>query len=149
VQSAPAGRPCVGVGAVHPCQPPCCNGRASNSCWVLCVRLRQSGGMGFIHYNMTVDEQVAHVLRAKQHAAADANSPQPGLRPPPSLGKDGKLLVGAAVGTRPEDRERVRRLSEEAHVDVVILDSSQGLGVCRPPARAWGCNRHCPPCRRR
>ena len=43
-----------------------------------------------------------------------------------SLDAKGRLLVGAAVGTRDADRERVRRLVQEADVDVVILDSSQG-----------------------
>ena len=37
-----------------------------------------------------------------------------------------RLLVGAAVGTREEDKERVRVLREQAELDVVILDSSQG-----------------------
>lgn len=38
-------------------------------------------------------------------------------------------MVGAAVGTREADRERVRRLFSEAQVDVVVLDSSQGNSV--------------------
>lgn len=45
---------------------------------------------------------------------------------PPSVAPDGRLLVGAAVGTRPQDRERVKALREVGHVDVVVLDSSQG-----------------------
>lgn len=45
---------------------------------------------------------------------------------PPSVAPDGRLLVGAAVGTRPQDKDRVRALREEGHVDVVVLDSSQG-----------------------
>ena len=48
------------------------------------------------------------------------------------VGSQGRLLVGAAVGTRPEDKQRVRVL-REAGVDVVILDSSQGAS---PPIRS-------------
>ena len=34
--------------------------------------------------------------------------------------------MGAAVGTRDEDKRRVQRLHSEGGVDAVILDSSQG-----------------------
>ena len=42
------------------------------------------------------------------------------------MAPDGRLLVGAAVGTREADRERLRALRDVGHVDVVVLDSSQG-----------------------
>eukprot|EP00879_Flechtneria_rotunda_P018863 GHRR01019800.1.p1 GENE.GHRR01019800.1~~GHRR01019800.1.p1 ORF type:complete len:443 (+),score=175.86 GHRR01019800.1:489-1817(+) len=53
----------------------------------------------------------------------------------PSLDSKGRLLVGAATGTREGDKERIARLVE-AGVDAVILDSSQGdstyqLGMLR------------------
>lgn len=43
-----------------------------------------------------------------------------------------RLLVGASVHTRPEDKTRVARLVE-AGVDVIVVDSSQG--ECRLTAR--------------
>jgi IMP dehydrogenase len=43
-----------------------------------------------------------------------------------SVGK--QLLVGAAVSTRPEDRERVEALAE-AGVDILLIDSAQGYSV--------------------
>ena len=46
----------------------------------------------------------------------------------PSLGADGRILVGAAVGTREEDKARVGELVK-AGVNAIILDSSQGDSV--------------------
>ncbi|KAG2491126.1 hypothetical protein HYH03_010570 [Edaphochlamys debaryana] len=64
------------------------------------------------------------VALASRSYFRDARSfPAPGE---PSLDPNGKLRVGAAVGTRDSDRDRVKALWEQARVDAVILDSSQG-----------------------
>ena len=48
--------------------------------------------------------------------------------PDASKDQNNQLLVGAAVSTREEDKQRIRTL-KEAGVDVIVLDSSQGNSV--------------------
>jgi IMP dehydrogenase len=45
-----------------------------------------------------------------------------------SKSADKQLLVGAAVSTKPEDKERVEALAE-AGVDILLIDSAQGFSV--------------------
>ena len=59
--------------------------------------------------------------------------PPPGA---PSLDKKGRLLCGAAIGTRPADKERAKALAAEG-MDMVILDSSQGDSVYQIEMIKW------------
>ncbi|BDA44055.1 Inosine-5'-monophosphate dehydrogenase 2 [Coccomyxa sp. Obi] len=62
-------------------------------------------------------------LATRAHCLEEGRLPRRGAA---SVGADGRLLVGCAVGTRDDDRRRVDSLMAAHAVDAVILDSSQG-----------------------
>ncbi|KAL9272008.1 Inosine-5'-monophosphate dehydrogenase 2-like protein [Drosera capensis] len=70
------------------------------------------------------ENEVIDVLRVED-VERTKGLPKMGL---PSLGSKGKFLVGAAIGTREEDKERLAALVKGG-VDVVVLDSSQGNSI--------------------
>lgn len=69
----------------------------------LAIALGKFGGIGIIHRNLTIADQVAEVAKVK---------------------KAGQL-VGAAVGSSPGYEDRVKALVE-AGVDVIVVDSAHG-----------------------
>jgi IMP dehydrogenase len=69
----------------------------------LAIALARLGGIGFIHRNLTVDDQVAEVIKVKKQ----------------------KLQVGAAVGSSSGYETRVDALVA-AGVDVLLIDSAHG-----------------------
>lgn len=70
----------------------------------LAIALAQSGGIGIIHRNLTIQDQAAEVAKVKQ------------------LG----LLVGAGVGSSPGYEDRVKALVK-AGVDVIVVDTAHGF----------------------
>jgi hypothetical protein len=81
----------------------------------------------------TAGELVALATRTMVREARSL--PAPGA---PSQDSQGRLLVGAAVGTREDDKQRVAALVQGAGVDAVILDSSQGDSTFQIQVGGWG-----------
>lgn len=69
----------------------------------LAIALAKVGGIGFIHRNLTIEDQAKQVTQVKKQ----------------------DLLVGAAVGSSPGYEKRVEALAR-AGVDVVLVDSAHG-----------------------
>lgn len=67
------------------------------------------------------DDEVVDVV-TKQDVERTKGYPKLGKG---TVGSDGKWMVGAAIGTRESDKERLEHLVK-AGVNVVVLDSSQG-----------------------
>lgn len=76
------------------------------------------GGLGIIHRNLNIDAQQAMVKKVKQHAFSEY--------PQAACDHEGKLLVGAAVGTGSDLKDRGKALVE-AEVDVIVVDSGHGF----------------------
>lgn len=82
----------------------------------MAIAMANEGGLGVIHKNMPVENQVSMVRKVKQ---SKANSEKA------SLDNQGRLICGAAVGVGSETMTRVRALVE-AEVDIIVVDSAHG-----------------------
>ncbi|MCL4117979.1 UNVERIFIED_CONTAM: hypothetical protein GTU68_001864 [Idotea baltica] len=112
----------------------------------LAIALAQEGGIGFIHKNMSIEQQAEEVRLVKIFEAGVVSAPKvlvvndefqlTGMitakdfhkaERKPNACKDerGRLRVGAAVGAGAGNEERVAALVE-AGVDVLLIDSSHG-----------------------
>ena len=84
----------------------------------MAISLALQGGLGFIHKNMPIDEQVQMVANVKKYVIETEFSNA-------CVDKNGKLVVGAAISVSENSMDRVTALVN-AGVDIVAVDSAHG-----------------------
>jgi len=88
---------------------------------LMAIALARVGGLGFIHKNLTIEQQ-AQMIRNVKKAEVTADSPEA------ALDAKGRLLAGAAVGVSANTMDRVKALVE-AGVDIITVDSAHGHSI--------------------
>lgn len=90
--------------------------------WQMAAAMAEVGGLGVVHKNLLVSDQVAMVVKVKSHKyqmiELFSNCK-------PTCDKNGKLRVAAAVGVTETEKKRVEELVK-AHVDLIVVDTAHG-----------------------
>ena len=84
----------------------------------MALALAKLGGIGFIHKNMTIEDQALMITNIKKLRV----DPQESMA---AIDDKGRYLVGAAVGVSEQTLERVAALVK-AEVDIISVDSAHG-----------------------
>jgi len=84
----------------------------------MALALARLGGIGFIHKNMTIEDQALMIANIKKLKV----DPQESMA---AIDDKGRYLVGAAVGVSEQTLERVASLVK-AEVDIISVDSAHG-----------------------
>lgn len=82
----------------------------------MAIALANLGGLGFIHKNMSIEDQANMVSLVKEAKVEEDSA---------AVDSKGKLLVGAAVGVGKDTLDRVDALVN-AGVDIITVDSAHG-----------------------
>ena len=85
----------------------------------MATMLAKLGGLGFIHKNMTVEQQATMIANVKNSEVDKEAFPEA------NVDGQGQLRVGAAVGVGETTLERVKALVD-AGVDIITVDSAHG-----------------------
>lgn len=82
--------------------------------------LAKIGGLGIIHRNLSPKEQAQEIQKVKGKKINRQ------VFPYASLDRNGRLLVGAAIGAGSDLKERLQKL-QNAGVDLLVIDSAHGF----------------------
>lgn len=85
----------------------------------LAIRMAQLGGIGVIHKNMLIEQQVAEVKKVKAAAI------EYGTFPNAATDENGQLIVAGAAGITSDTIKRIAALVE-AGANAIVLDSAHG-----------------------
>lgn len=97
----------------------------------LAIALAIQGGIGIIHRNFSIEQQVLQVRKVKKITPNSPTSSLNALKAPnslntPTVDQKGRLRVGAAVGVGKDLENRLKALVT-AEIDVILVDSAHGF----------------------